>query len=338
MTLTQQRLYRRQHIELALPTGLAFPRSMQEICGEFETQIRQGRLDGYLPTPTGFSQLDEWLGGGLQAYNLMLVGGPQNVGKTVWALQVARNVAAGGGAAFLLEYEHDEVHMLHRLVCMESKLAAGPEAGVSIADIREAIVRRGDELAGKPHAQGLQAVLSDYPAARRAWDNIGRYFDRLFVVKGHPMKTTLDVIDTYLEWFREGYGLKTVLLVDYLQKVPWSLERVDMDKGEQVTLVTEGLKNLSLQHGVPIVAVSAMDVEGLKADRARVEDLAGGATTKYEPDAVLMLNPRWRWDEDAVRGQVVFSVEKNRSGPTGVEVEHYLHGPHFAFWPTEGET
>jgi len=76
-----------------------------------------------------------------------------------------------------------------------------------------------------------------------------------------------------------------------------------------------------------------MDGEGLKRGRGRVEDLAGGETTKYEPDAVLMLNPRRRWDENAERGQVVFSVEKNRNGPTGVEVAYRLHGPHFCFWP-----
>ncbi len=332
MTLTRQ-LYRRGQADLLLPTGLAYPRSVQEVAGEFDTQIREGRLDGYLPTPTGFGQLDAWLGGGLQAYNLLLVGGPQNVGKTVWVLQAARNVAARGGAACLLEYEHDEVHMLHRLICMESKLAAGEEAGVTMADVRQSVIRRVGVLSGEGCAQGLQAVLADHPVARRAWETIGRYFDRLFVVKGHPLKTTLDVIDTYLAWFKERYGLKTVLFVDYLQKIPFSLERVGGDKAEQVTLVTEGLKNLALAHGVPIVAVSAMDIEGLKKARGRVEDLAGGETTKYEPDAVVMLSPRWRWDEQAKRGQVVFSVEKNRSGPTGVEVEFQLHGQHFCFWP-----
>ena len=335
MDATHRSLYR-EHTDLALPSGLEWPRSIQEVAGEFDGQIRAGRLDGYLPTPTGFAQLDEWLGGGLQAYNLMLVGGPQNVGKTVWILQAARNVAARGGAALLIEYEHDEVHMLHRLVCLESKVAAGDQAGIGVADIRQAIIRRADLLAGQPYAQGLQAVLADHPVARRAWDSIGRYFDRLFVVKGHPLKTTLDVVDTYLLAMRQRYGLKVVLFVDYLQKVPWSVEQVDMDKTGQVTLVTEGLKNLALYHGTPIVAVSAMDVEGLKAARGRVEDLAGDETTRYEPDAVLMLNPRWRWDETAARGQVVFSVEKNRSGPTGVEVEYRLHGPHFCFYPVAG--
>jgi len=330
MDWQSQRLYRRRQDSLLLPTGVDYPKSAAETAAAFDAQIREGRLDGYLPIPTGFPQLDAWLGGGFHAGNLLLVGGPQNVGKTVWLLQAARNVAAAGGAACLLEYEHDEIHMLHRLLCLESKLTAGEEAGVTIANIRQAIVRRLKTTDQNGFAQGLQAVLSDYPAARRGWLALERYFDRLFLVKGHPMKTTLAVIDTYLEWFRRRYGLKTVLFVDYLQKIPHS---PDIPKDERVARVTEGLKNLALAHRIPVVAVSAMDAEGLKKVRGQVSDLAGGETTKYEPDAVLMLNPRRQWDAHAQRTEVLFSIEKNRSGPTGVEISCQLHGPHFCFSP-----
>jgi len=175
-------------------------------------------------------------------------------------------------------------------------------------------------------------VLAVAARCGTAWDAIAAYFDRLFIVKGHPMKTSLDIIDTYLEWFKRQYGLKTVLFIDYLQKIPYSLDwREQVSKADRVAFVTEGLKDLALAHGIPIVAVSAMDAEGLKKHRGEVFDLAGGETTKYEPNAVLMLNPRWRWDDAAARGQVVFSIEKNRSGPTGVEAEYFLHGKHFCF-------
>lgn len=326
-----QNIYRQNYNNLLLPSGLRFPQSLEEVATEFDAQIREGRLDGYLPTPTGFSELDGWLGGGFHAYNLMLIGGPQNVGKTVWILQAARNVAIAGGAACLIEYEHDEVHMLHRLLAMESKLIAGKREGISLDDIRQSIQSRlGDN--GTGFAQGLQAVLDDHPIARTAWDNIALYFDRLFIIKGHPMKTSLEVIDTYLEWFKREYGLKTILFIDYLQKIPHSLDwREVVSKSDQVAFVTEGLKDLALAHGIPIVAVTAMDAEGLKKHRGEVFDLAGGETTKYEPDAVVMLNPRWRWDDTAIRGQVVASIEKNRNGPTGVETEYFLHGKHFCF-------
>ena len=46
--------------------------------------------------PTGFDILDLNLSGGFRSGELVLVGGPQGLGKTTWALQVARNVARSG--------------------------------------------------------------------------------------------------------------------------------------------------------------------------------------------------------------------------------------------------
>jgi len=110
---------------LIFPTGLRFPQPVGEISREFDGRIRSGRLEGYRPTPTGFAALDQVLGGGFLSGCLLLLGGRQNVGKTTWALQAARNVALGGGTGCLVCYEHDEVRLFHRLLCMESYLASG---------------------------------------------------------------------------------------------------------------------------------------------------------------------------------------------------------------------
>ena len=42
---------------------------------------------------TGFSPLDDLLNGGLRPGELMIVGGAAGVGKTIFGLQLARNVA-----------------------------------------------------------------------------------------------------------------------------------------------------------------------------------------------------------------------------------------------------
>jgi replicative DNA helicase len=120
-----------------------------------------------------------------------------------------------------------------------------------------------------------------------------------------------------------------VLFVDYLQKIPYSLDSRDLPPERQVILVTQGLKDLALEFGVPVVAVAAVDPEGLKRDEPRVEDLLGGSAVKYEPDAVIMMLPRWH----SGRRDVGFVVAKNRAGPTDVEVIHPLVGRHFCFDP-----
>ena len=310
---------------LVLPAGLDFPRTLLDVSIEFDTHIKSGKLAGYKPIPTGFDQLDNYLGGGLVPESLVLVGGPPGTGKTVFVLQVARNIAAAGDnktAACVVCFEHSEVYLYHRLLCMES-VAEGNHDGLTMDDIRRAALR--NEF-GEP---GLEALLETFHAAKDAWSRIVQYWERLYLSKGHPVKTTLNVLDTYLTRLRSQFTT-VVLFVDYLQKIPVVSPGIELTPERQIRTVTEGLKNLALAHSVPIVAVAAADAEGLKGKRVRFEDLWGGSSVNYEPDVALMLNPAQQ-PREAREGEVVFSIEKNRLGPTGVEFHHLLLGQFFIF-------
>jgi replicative DNA helicase len=311
---------------LVLPAGLEFPRTLLDVSIEFDTHVKSGKLAGYRPIPTGFDQLDSYLGGGLVPESLVLIGGPPGTGKTVFVLQVARNIAAAAGdnktAACVVCFEHGEVYLYHRLLCMES-VAEGNSAGLTMDDIRRAALR--NEF-GEP---GLEALLETFHTAKDAWSRIVQYWERLYLSKGHPVKTTLNVLDTYLTQLRSQYAT-VVLFVDYLQKVPVFSPGIELTPERQIRTVTEGLKNLALAHGVPIVAVAAADSDGLKGERVRFEDLWGGSSVNYEPDVAVMLNPS-RQAEQTHRAEVVFSIEKNRLGPTGVEFSNVLLGQYFAF-------
>jgi replicative DNA helicase len=332
--------------QLILPTGLDFPWTVGQISREFDQRIRQDRLEGYRPVSTGYGALDEVLGGGFLSGCLILLGGRQNVGKTIWVLQAARNVARGGNVGCVVCYEHSELHLFHRLLCMESYLAArsmaqrplpGGCTPVTLADIREAVLRAVPRKGrGRTHrveissTQGLQALLNAHPAARLAWDNVGEYLDRLLIARGHPVKSTLNVLRIYAEWLQQQWSdRQIVLFIDYLQKVPYSLDSVGMEKERQAVLVTEGLKNLALHLGIPIVAIAAVDPQGLKRDEPQVEDLLGGSAVKYEPDVAIMMIGRWREEER----RIGFVVGKNRAGPTDVEIIYRLVGRHFCFHP-----
>ena len=62
------------------------------------------------------------LNGGLRPGDLFIIGGPSGVGKTIFSLQMARNVVAGdpSATAMYICYEHDRAHLMMRLLCMES--------------------------------------------------------------------------------------------------------------------------------------------------------------------------------------------------------------------------
>ncbi len=304
---------------LTLPAGLSFPKTALEVSIDFDTHLQTSSRADYIPIPTGFPRLDELLGGGLHSESLMLVGGPPGAGKTIFALQTARNIAASGKAsACMVCFEHSEVYLYHRLLCLESALSGDAESeGITLNDIRQVVMQY-------PSAN-LQTLLEHLPAARRSWEHLVKYWERLYLIKGHPAKSTINVLETYLSWLRKK-SERLVLFVDYLQKVPVFVPGLEMTAERQIRIVTEGLKNIALTHRIPIVAVAASDAEGLKAGQVRFRDLWGGASIQYEPDVALMLN---RGDRD----RITFSIEKNRMGPTGAAFEQLLFGERFAFLP-----
>lgn len=311
---------------LVLPAGLEFPRTLLDVSIEFDTHIKSGKLAGYKPIPTGFAQLDSYLGGGLVPESLVLVGGPPGTGKTVFVLQVARNIAAAAGssrtAACVVCFEHGEVYLYHRLLCMESVME-GNSDGLTMDDIRRAALR--NEF-GEP---GLEALLETFHTAKDAWSRIVQYWERLYLSKGHPVKTTLNVLDIFLARMKSQFET-VVLFVDYLQKIPVFSPGIELTPERQIRTVTEGLKNLALAHCVPIVAVAAADAEGLKGERVRFEDLWGGSSVNYEPDVAIMLNPACI-ENGKHHVEVMFSIEKNRLGPTAVDIKLVLRGQSFAF-------
>src|SRR5437762_14179857 len=75
--------------------GAHIPRTLAQVLNEANEQIMQGDLSSYIPIPTGFDPLDAAIGGGLQRGELVLLGGAQGIGKTITALQMARNMVKG---------------------------------------------------------------------------------------------------------------------------------------------------------------------------------------------------------------------------------------------------
>lgn len=304
--------------ELYLPIGLRFPRSLVEVAGEFEGEIARGGIERLMPIPTGFNDLDRVLSGGVYPGQLVVLGGKPNVGKTILALQLARNFAWRGVHALVVCYEHDETHLLQRLLAMESFLQGGTLTLVQIQKVALECASRGTR-------QVLEKLLQEYPGDRRALEAILGYMERLYLAQGHPLKTNTSVLRTYVKYLRSrGDGARrVVLIVDYLQKVP-----PEPEEEPSAERVAARLKDLALEENVAVVAVSALDAAGIKGGRPGMADLWGGSLVKYEPDTVVMLHLQERQDGYA---KVEWCVEKNRMGPAGVTLVHRLFGSHFCF-------
>jgi len=311
--------------------------TLAEVMVAADEQVARGDI-GYLQVlPTGFSPLDDVLNGGLRPGELLVLGGPSGVGKTVFALQVARNVALHNRDAevMYIGYEHDRWHIMMRLLCMESALLGHGDAALTLRRIHAIL----NETTGK---HGLLAELQTHELYAEVVKRLRQYADRLTIVKASGTMTTLDQIRL---WARRlaGSHAPALLVVDYLQKIPFESPGL-MHENEVTTYHAQGLKELALSAGIRILAIAAADRDGLQSRRVRLYDMRGSSAIQYEADIGIVINNKYAVvsrehivynpiQAESMRNWVVFSVEKNRSGRSGVDLEFRLDASHFCMDP-----
>jgi len=324
------------------------PRTLNQVLKEADRMVVQGELDEYLPSPTGFDQIDRIIGGGLRKTELVLLGGPQGIGKTITALQMARNLALNEATyAFYISYEHSEVHLLNRLICLESVdggMADGTMSGIRLKDLHNIVVsKRAREWVRHDGNIGLYQILSQHPKTSKALETINRYADRLILMKASPSVTNLNSIRDMVQQMVEVTDGKMVLFIDYLQKVAIHPERAS-DEGEKITIVVESLKDIAMTFNIPVLAIVAADREGLKSKRLHLYHLRGSSALDYECDIAIIMNNKFHilskdhvafnpYKSESYRDWVVFTIEKNRAGRAMIDVEFQLRAQHFCFVP-----
>jgi replicative DNA helicase len=298
--------------------------SLSGVLEQADYRVKSGSHPAARVWPTGFDILDLNLSGGFRSGELILLGGPQGLGKTTWALQVARNVARSGRAVVFFSFEHDLQTLLIRLVALEAGQIGGPEAP-TINRIRQTF-EAADGLTGS-----LTDRLSNTDGGAKAIEIVEEYAERLILHRSTGSSTSLEVIKDAIDKVRKDTEQLPLVIVDYLQKV--KVPHGPADESERITVVVEGLKDLALDLDVPILAVVASDKEGLNVGkRMRVNNLRGSSALAYEADTVLLMNNKYDvvarhhlvyniGNAERFRQWAIVSIEKNRNGQGGIDME-----------------
>jgi replicative DNA helicase len=291
-----------------------------------------------IPSPysTGFHPLDEVINGGIRAGDLLLLGGKPGQGKTIATMQWTRHLAGDGTTCIVACYEHDEVTLLTRLLACELGTVIA-EAGCQ-DELRLDALREGLRQVSIGAAR-LREVIDSDPLLGMAEDRLVSYADRVMLFRASGTRTDVDALRALVDRHRDG---RCALFVDYVQKIPI---RPDVsDEAERVKRVVEGLKDLALTNNVPVIAIAAADRAGLTSRRLRLHHFRGSTALAYEADVVVVLNDKvsvvsklhlaydsTRFDE--FRKLVVFTIEKNRNGPTDIDLEFGKDFVNFRFDP-----
>jgi replicative DNA helicase len=296
--------------------------SLGEILRDADAALEHGQSAAASVQPSGFPMLDAYLDGGLRGGELTLIGGAQGLGKTTLALQMLTHSALSGTGGVVISFEHDAPSLLARLIASVAPEAHDLDA-LSTNRVRAAL-ELADDSAG-----GLADRLAEIPGGAEALSAFGEVAERLLVHQATGSTTDLPTIAAVVRDAMVRLGGTPLVVVDYLQKVPVPGSRAPED--EQVTDVVEGLKDLAVETGCPVVAIVAAEKEALAAGtRLRLHHLRGSSALAYEADVVLLLHDKYdivarhhlvfnTSGAERFRSWAVLSIEKNRSGLQGVD-------------------
>lgn len=255
--------------------------------------------------PTGFNQLDNILAG-LQKSDLVILAARPSMGKTTFALDLARNAACKSGAAVgIFSLEMSDQQLVDRM------LAA--EAGVDSWKLRTGKLSNDHEFEA---VQDAMARLAEAPIH----------------IDDQPGNNILKMRSSARR-LKNEHGLD-LLVVDYLQLMSPTSTRASDSLVQQVTEISRSLKILARELDVPVVALSQLSraVEQ-RGGKPRLSDLRDSGSIEQDADVVMFIHreDKMNKDNESDRPNIAeILIEKHRNGPVG-RAELYFDEKHVRF-------
>ena len=248
-------------------------------------QNRGGELTGI---STGFSSLDAYTHG-LHPGQLVIVAARPSVGKSTFALDMARNAAIKQNKPtifFSLEMGRSEIAM--RMLSAQS--------GIYLQSMRKGTLSEGDwaKLAG------VRGQINDAP---------------LFIDDSPNM--SLVEIRAKCRRLAQQVDLKMVV-IDYIQLMS-SGKKVE-SRQQEVSEFSRALKLLAKELNIPVVALSQLNrqAEQSKDKRPELSHLRESGSLEQDADVVVLLHREGIFERDHPKaGEADLILAKQRNGPTG---------------------
>ena len=252
---------------------------------------RQGNRALVTGVTTGFSKVDA-LTSGFQNSDLIIIAGRPAMGKTAFALNMARNAAIEGQvpvAIFSLEMSKEQLSL--RMLCAEAR--------VDSSRIRSGFLNKEDW--------------------NRITDAAGRLTEApLFIDDSPDISTTSIRTKSMRMKMDKGLGM---IIIDYLQLMRGNanIERRDLE----ISDISRSLKILAKELNIPVVALSQLNrkLEERSDKRPQLSDLRESGALEQDADLVAFIyrDEVYNRDENSPhRGTAEIILAKQRNGPTGM--------------------
>ena len=238
-----------------------------------------------LGVPTGLIDLDR-LTNGLQKSDLIILAARPSMGKTAFALCVARNAAAKGKKVALFSLEMSRYQLSQRLISMEAKI-----------DSKK--LRSGD------------LEPEDWKKISAVVDTLGKMDIQIDDTPGLSMME----IKNKCRRLQAEKGLDLVV-VDYLQLMSYG-GRAE-SRQQEVSALSRELKQLARELDCPVLVLSQLSraPETRTDHRPILADLRESGAIEQDADVVLFLYREEVYDKETDKpGICEINVAKQRNGP-----------------------
>ncbi len=240
--------------------------------------------------PSGFKDLDA-LTAGFQKTDLIVLAGRPGMGKTSLALNILTHAAIDHrktAAFFSLEMGREQ--LVQRVLCAQAK-------------VNMHILRSG------------KLTPRDYPKLSLAAGPISQ--SKIFI-DDHPSLNILE-LRAKCRRLKAQQGLDLVM-VDYLQLMS-GVGRQE-SRQQEISQISRGLKALSKELEIPVVALSQLSRDVEKRPGAegepKLSDLRESGAIEQDADLVMFVVREDVYNKEAEKGKAKIILAKQRNGPTGV--------------------
>lgn len=235
---------------------------------------------GMRGVPTGFTDLDDTLAG-MQNSNLLILAARPGVGKTAFALNIAANAAFKHKMPvgfFSLEMSKEE--LMDRLLVSQAEIDAWK----------------------------MKTGQLDEDEFTKLSDAMGELYETPLYFDDTPGMSILEM-RTKARRLQAEHGLK-LIIVDYLQLARAS-RNLD-NRVQEVSEISQGLKNLARELKVPVLALSQLSrqVESRGVKRPQLADLRESGAIEQDADVVMFL---WRENDEDLENMTL-DIAKHRNG------------------------
>lgn len=236
---------------------------------------------------TGFAGLDEMLSG-LQPSDMVVLAARPSVGKTAFALNIARHVAIHEEKSVLVfSLEMSKEQLTQRLLCMEGQIDSGR--------LRTGFLAR-----------------AEFPKLQKAADRLSRagiYIDDT---------PNITLLDLRAKARRQTQNSPIhLIIIDYLQL----MSGVGRSENRQVEIaeISRAVKGLARELRAPVLALSQLSREAERDDSGvpKLAHLRESGAIEQDADVVLMLSRPPASEAEGNENLIRVFVAKQRNGPTG---------------------